>query len=43
MKGVDATNNARFCELGADTDSVLLAAGYTSQQIAALREKGACG
>lgn len=40
MEGVDAARHGSTSELGADTDSVLSVAGYTSQQIAALREKG---
>ncbi len=40
MEGVDAARHGSPSTLGADTDSVLAAAGYTPQQIAALKEKG---
>lgn len=42
MQGVDARANRTPCALGADTDSVLSGAGYTSAEIDAMKKAGAC-
>ena len=42
MKGVDAAANSTPCELGAHTERVLEAAGYSAADVAAMRKSGVC-